>query len=244
MRLISTAQNGLLNHNTTFTQAVFNTTIRTYSEESLEEIKEELRALYTSEQIDCIISCFTGYRTSFSVKDLRERIHDYFPNSVLEVNFVQVLNDLYRLGFIGNFLPVGKTYHWQHKGDSRLIMTDEWRICIHFALHSALSIGSRYDFGLTRSKEPQTGDVVVSTVIRVLKSFVLVEFTHYGAKYKGSMHISEFSKYKHEYIRSLRSIVSQGDTFNTSIDKWDEKYSSWKLHIIPEDQQLNDSETK
>lgn len=233
VRLISSAQNGLLNKSTSFTQAVIDTTIKTYSEESLQEIKEELRALYTSEEIDCIVSCFTGYRTSFSVKDLKARVQEYFPGSVLETNFVQVLNDLYRLGFIGNFLPAGKLYHWQHKGDPSLIMTDDWRICIHYALHSALSIGSRYDFSLTRGKEPQEGDAVSAVVTNVIKSFALVSFKLYGEEYKGRIHISEFGKSGYGFIRYLRSIIHVGDQLDTSIVKWNEKYSCWELKLIP-----------
>ena len=86
--------------------------IKTYSEDSLTEIKEELRALYNSEQIDVIISCFMGYKTSFSVKQLKERISNYFSNTILGTDFIQIIEDLYRLGFLGNFLPISKIYRW------------------------------------------------------------------------------------------------------------------------------------
>ena len=74
VRLIMVAQNSLHNDMDTFSQIVFDSTAKTYSEDSLQEIKEELRALYTAEEINDIITCFTGYRTSFSVKDLQKRI--------------------------------------------------------------------------------------------------------------------------------------------------------------------------
>ena len=167
VRLLSTAKNSVQNSNTIFKQAVFSSLSRAYSEESLSEIKEELRALYNAQEIDTIINCFMGYKTAFSIKQLRRRIADYFPGSVMDTNFNQVIDDLYRLGFIGNFMPISKTYRWQHKGDERVILTDEWRLFVHYALHNALSIGSRLNYGLTRGQLPETGDVVSVIVTKV-----------------------------------------------------------------------------
>ena len=233
VRLITSAQNSLQNNSTAFTLAVFNSAMKSYSEESLQEIKEELRALYTPEQIDTIIVCFTGFRTSFSIKDLQARIHTYFPESILETHFIQVLNDLYRLGFIGNFLPAGKVYHWQHKGDPRLIMTDDWRICIHYALHLALSLGSRNDFGLTRGKEPQTGDFITATITRVGSKFALASFTLYGNEYEGIIYLKEFGNYFDRYIPCLYKTVKIGDTYHASLTRYNEKYSNWNLQLQP-----------
>ena len=232
VRLITTAQNSLHNNTSAFTQIVFDSIAKAYSEDSLKEIKEELLALYTSEEIDCIISCFTGYRTTFSVSDLQNRIARYYKGTVLETKFVQVLNDLYRLGFLGNFLPASKTYHWQHKGDPTLIMSDEWRIFIHYALHGALSLGSKNDYGLTRGRKPQPGDVSKATVVRVIKSFALVEFKLFGMSYHGNIHVSEFKKLGYAYIDQLSGIVSVGDELDVSIQRYDEKNACWSLNLI------------
>ncbi len=62
-----------------------------------------MRALYTSEQIEEIINIFTGFKSIFSVHQLKLRVNRFFVNSVMDTNFNTVLNDLYRLGFIGNF---------------------------------------------------------------------------------------------------------------------------------------------
>ena len=232
VRLITTAQNSLHNSDHSFSNIVFHSISKSYSEDSLQEIKEELRALYDPEQIDCIISCFTGYRTVFSVNDLRKRVKQYYSNTVLDTNFIQVLNDLYRLGFLGNFLPISKTYHWQHKDDSTLILSDEWRLCIHYALHGALSIGGKNDYGLTRGRDPQPGDVSNATVNSVIRSFALVDFKLFGASYNGSIHISEFSKLGYGYIPSLPEIIHDGDQFKVSIIGYDSKYSCWKLKLV------------
>lgn len=64
VRLLTVTQNSLHNGMSAFSQIVFDSTTKAYSEDSLQEIKEELRALYTAEEINEIIACFTGYRTS------------------------------------------------------------------------------------------------------------------------------------------------------------------------------------
>lgn len=234
VRLITVAQNSLHNNTSTFSQIVFDSTSKAYSEDSLQEIKEELRALYTSEEINDIITCFTGYRTSFSVRDLQKRIDQYFPETILKTKFRQVLEDLYRLGFLGNFLPASQLYHWQHKGDPSVILSDEWRLCVHYALHGALSIGARNNKGLNRGREAQPGDVAQATVYDVICQFALVEFKLYGINYVGSIHISEFGKQGYGYIPCLSDIVQDGDQFNVFLIKYDEKYSNWKLGIRSE----------
>lgn len=232
VRLITVAQNSLHNNTSVFSQIVFDSTSKDYSVDSLQEIKEELRALYTSEEINDIITCFTGYRTSFSVKDLQKRIDQYFSETVLKTKFRQVLEDLYRLGFLGNFLPVSQTYHWQHKGDSSIILSDEWRLCIHYALHGALSIGARNDRGLTRRSTPQPGDVVTAIVYDVITHFALAEFSFHGTIYKGAIHISEFRKQVQKYISHLDDVVHDGDQYKVVLAEFNEKHLSWKLAIV------------
>lgn len=232
VRLIMVAQNSLHNGTSAFSQIVFDSTSKAYSEDSLQEIKEELRALYTAEEINDIITCFTGYRTSFSVKDLQKRIEQYFPETILKTKFRQVIEDLYRLGFLGNLLPATQTYHWQHKGDSSVILSDEWRLCVHYALHGALSIGARNDRGIKR--DAQVGDIARVTVYDVISQFALVEFKLFGQKYKGSIHIAEFGRQGHGYIPRLSDIVQDGDQFNVSLIEFDQKHSNWKLKILPE----------
>ena len=231
VRLISAAQNSLHNNDASFSGIVFNDISKAYSEDSLQEIKEEMRALYTAEEIDTIVSCFTGYRTSFSVNDLKKRIQKYYKGTILEEKFNQILNDLYRLGFLGNFLPASKTFHWQHRGDPTLILSDEWRLCVHYALHGVLSLGSKNDFGLNRGREAQTGDVARVTVNEVIQSFALGEFKLFGITYPGSIHISEFGHLHHGYIRRLSDIVHDGDTFDVILTEYDSKHSCWKLKL-------------
>lgn len=232
VRLIMVAQNSLHNGTSAFSQIVFDSTSKVYSENSLQEIKEELRALYTADEINDIITCFTGYRTSFSVKDLQKRINQYFSETVLKTKFRQVIEDLYRLGFLGNLLPATQTYRWQHKGDSSVILSDEWRLCVHYGLHSALSIGTRNNMGIKR--DAQVGDTTRATVYDVISQFALVEFKLFGQNYKGSIHISEFGNQRGAYIPRLSDIVQDGDQFKVSLIKFNEKHLNWELKLLPE----------
>lgn len=140
VRLILSAQACLCSENTSFSQATFDMLRKNYSTMSLDEIREEMRALYSEEQIDEILSFFTGYKAYFKYDDLIKRIQSLFCNSILAKDLQTVLNDLYRLGFIGNYMPSYKSYRWLHKGDETLLINNDWRIMIHPALLSALSI--------------------------------------------------------------------------------------------------------
>ena len=233
VRLITTAQNGLHNNQKAFTKAVFDALAKSYSEESLQEIKEELRALYTSEEIDCIISCFTGFRTLFSIEDLRSRIKKYYPDTILDTHLVQVLNDLYRLGFIGNYLPISKAYHWQHKGDGNLILSDEWRIFVHSALHGALALGSKINYGQTRYTPPQTGDVVLATISKVLPNGAIAKFDFNDKTYTGFLDKREFYQILNlTYMTSLIGAVEVDSQYEVTVSTYDQEHRKWKLKMI------------
>ena len=232
VRLITTVQNSIYNNSKVFTQSVFDSVVKTYSEDSLTEIKEELRALYDTDQIDMIISCFMGYKTTFSVSQIKQRIKKYFQGSILETHFAQVIDDLYRLGFLGNFLPVSKTYRWQHKGDGRVILTEEWRMVVHYALHGALSLGGQQNYGLNRGELPEIGDVAQAIVKKIIKSFAIVEFRHYGKVYLGNIHISEFTKLGYGYIPNLKSITQVGDEYKVVLKEYNKQLESWKVEIV------------
>lgn len=231
VRLIATAQSSLHNNDSAFTNVVFSSMAKSYSEDSLQEIREEMRALYTSDEIDSIFSCFTGYRTTFSINELRQRIERFYRDSVLDTHFVQVLNDLYRLGFLGNVFPATSTYHWQHRGDSALIMSDEWGLCIHYALHSALSLRSRNDRWQRQSTALQTGQRARATVTGIIHSFALVDFNIDGRIYKGNIHISEFGNLGYGFISTLSDVVHVGEKYEVVLQEYDPLHYRWKLKL-------------
>ena len=234
VRLITSAQSSLHSGLSSFPQVVLDSSSKSYSTDSLQEIKEELRALYTAEEIDDIITCFTGYRTTFSVRDIKNRIEENFKGSILDTKFRQVMEDLFRLGFLGNYLPISQIYRWQHKGDSQVILTDEWRLFIHYGLHNALSVGQQFNKVLSRGVEAQIGDVTEFVVNDVGYSFATGEFKMNGVVYKGSIHISKFGKQGYGYIRRLSDIVHDGDKYKVVLLKYNEQLSLWDLDIVSE----------
>lgn len=220
VRLIISAQNSIHNESNSFSQAVFDSLQKQYSLDSLMEIKEEMRALYTADEITLIINCFTGFRAVFSVKQMKERIEKYFSNSILDKRFNQVMEDLYRLGFIGNYSPLSQQYRWHHKGEDQFIISDEWRIMVHHALQSSLSISKKQDYSFNRKSIPETGDVVNVIVTNIKKSFLKVTFDYYGKKYIGRVHISELTG---EYVYDIYSIASVGEEYKAKILYYNKK---------------------
>lgn len=236
VRFIVSAQNSINSDSTSFSQAVFESSHKQYSIDSLNEIREEMRALYTSEQIEDIINVFTGFKSIFSVEQLRTRISKFFGDSIMDTNFNAVINDLYRLGFIGNCFPASQMYRWQHKGDDRLIISDEWRIMIHQALQSALSVGKRHDYRMKRFEKPQIGDVVSFKVKEIRRSFVDGCIHFYGGKYPAYIHISQIVD---AYIRDINDFVTEGEELRTVITQYDKGRFECSLRKMQESGERN-----
>ena len=146
---------------------------------------------------------------------------------------VQVLNDLYRLGFIGNYLPISKAYHWQHKGDGNLILSDEWRIFVHSALHGALALGSKINYGQTRYTPPQTGDVVLATISKVLPNGAIAKFDFNDKTYTGFLDKREFYQILNlTYMTSLIGAVEVDSQYEVTVSTYDQEHRKWKLKMI------------
>ena len=232
VRFIMAAQNSIHKNDIAFTQAVFDSLAREYSEESLKEIVEELHALYNPTETDTILNCFTGFKTRFSYNELKNRVSQYYSGSILEKNLNSTLADLYRLGFLGNYLPATKTFHWQHKGDPQLILNDDWQLFVHYALHSVLSLRTKNDRAMDRNKIIKRGDIVLFTVDRVLTNVALGHFSIHGKLSKGYIIISEFIKHQRNKTMDLSTIVAAGDEINAKLEWFNGKHHSWKLKIV------------
>lgn len=228
VRLLRSAQNSLHNDSSAFTQAVFDDIRRSYSEDSLEEIRVELQALYDLEETETIINCFVGYKTEFSLAQIRLRVTKYFAGSVLDTKFNQVVDDLYRLGFLGNCMPTSRTYRWKHQGAPRVILAAEWQLCIHPALYGALSLGSRTNYDIEQEDSPKPGNSIKATISRITPLYILSEFTYCDTKYLGRISISEFEKNRNKQIPQI------GDSFNATIASYNKKYKCWNLRLLEE----------
>lgn len=229
VRLISSTQSSIKSRETAFNQSVFDSIKKRYSDDSLTEIREELRALYNTDEIELIVSCFSGYKTIFSLNQLKKRIHELFPGTLLETDMPKILQDLYRLGFIGNYLPYSKTYRWQHKGDNGIIFTDNYRLMIHYALHSALSLGGRQDYALSLNDTPEPGDIVFIKITGVIKTHAFASFSKNKKQYNGCIYMKNIGI--EEYITDLRDYIKVADEFSSQIIDYDETHHNWNLSI-------------
>lgn len=226
VRLIISAKNSIESDQSTFSQAVFSSMHKQYSLESLNEIKEEMRALYNPEEIEEIIQFFNGFLARFTLKQFHQRLKDYFPDSFINQRYKIVLNDLYRLGFLGNYNQGSNMYRWQHKGDDQLILADEWRLMIHQALQSSLSVGSRLDYSVRSKEDPQIGDVVLFEVMEMNKSFLYGSLSYYERCYKAYIYIGEITD---GYIKDINNFCQVGEQFNAVVLSFDEKRNSYSL---------------
>ena len=96
---------------TAFTSNVFQDLMREYSAGSLQEIRAELETSYSSEDIDNIFDCFLDLHERFRLEDFEERLNDADE----DLNIVNVLSDLYRVGVIGQ--AAGNRVRWFYLGD-------------------------------------------------------------------------------------------------------------------------------
>lgn len=146
VRLLTAAKHSPSCRERAFTDEVFADCMPEYSRESLEEQREELRAIYTAQEIDGIFTCLKGYRDVFTMEEIQEHARTNFPDTPLAQNTRTVLEDLYRLGILGNYIrsehtdDTGARYRFQHRGNDRVILTAPWELMVHRGLHKELSI--------------------------------------------------------------------------------------------------------
>lgn len=136
VRLILCAQkDNLHNNETSFTKAVFDSIKRLYSKSSLEEIGQELNALYSAQEISEIKRMFLGKPAFRQYSDICQSANStQFKNTVWQSKSVDdILDDLFRIGFIGNYRKLNKRsdWRWRHKGDQELLKDKAHYICVH-----------------------------------------------------------------------------------------------------------------
>ena len=225
VRLISSAQNSIKSNETSFNQSVFDSIKKRYSDDSLSEIREELRALYNTEDIETIISCFTGFMAYFTLQQLKNRISMLYANTILDKNLQAVLRDLYRLGFLGNCSRHDKTYRWQHKGDNGIILDDDFYIMIHYALHSALSIRSRR----IKEEDESSQKRFKVKVTDIDAGHAYVEFLKDEKICRGSIHYSQMGLKCRFY--HMGDIISVGEEYEATIICYNEHSKRWNMKM-------------
>ena len=225
VRLILSAQNCMAAYNESFTQNTFDMCKKQYSQDSLDEIREEMRALYSAEEIDVIIVCLTGFKRKFTYQEIEERVNRYYANTFLADRLQNVLIDIYRLGIIGNFM--GGQYRWQHKGDNDLVTDDNWSIIVHPALISALSVSSQQD-RLIDGNVPKEGEVVQVKISRIFDHYAFGSF-HYGNdKYTTFLHISNISSF---YVSNIYDYLEVGKIYNAILLQFNDIHNNWNIRL-------------
>ncbi len=233
VRFLLAVQSSLSSSNNKFTKQVFNDSMDEYSKKSLEELKEELNASYSKEQIDEIFIWLNGFRTIFTLNELQERIEKYFPSSTLKKDIITVLKSLFRVGVIGNYSKITQNYLWKHRGNDDPVFDDEWLFYVHRGLFKSLSINTKTNFKkylYSNKKEVKVGEIFECTVHKVLPKCILVSFNDNYTNYKGYIPISEIADMfvTQEYMFENFTI---GDVLYAKLLEFDEKHLDWKMSI-------------
>ena len=144
VRMLTKGQNCFPNLDS-FTHRVFDGIRKMYSTDSWTECMEELKASYTNEQISAIENVFNGWQPNFTREDIRKRINDLSKDDdrikSISPNVDKLLEDLYRVGVIGNNYSVygdDNKIRFVFRGDNKLL-TDR-RMMIHNALRPYFSL--------------------------------------------------------------------------------------------------------
>lgn len=235
VRLILAAQSKNSKENTMFNQSTFDIMMPEYSRQCLVEVKEEMRALYTTEEIDCIVSCLQGFKMIFSFDEIQERAQRLYPNSILSNNLTAILNDIYRIGLIGNCL--NENTRWEYKGQYKLFIDDNWKMIIHPALRMELSVNSRKDKYINKLGTPVssiTSHINEEYVVRIKQiSFksIRVTFKINGQLQEGNISIYNLG-YKKVQEGQIGSLYKVGDTVKAKTISYNSEYSKWQLSIV------------
>ena len=233
VRFIICCQSSLYNTNTVFSQAVFDSIRKSYSQSSLEEIKEELRALYKPDELNLILNCFNGYKAIFSLTELEARVKKYYENTILDKNFQQIIQDLYRVGFLGN--QADKRYRWNHKGDDDVILSEEWNLMIHKALQPALSLtytppaAKKEKHRKPNTNWPQNNEILKAKVAKELNGVILINIIKEKYSFRGNVKIKA-DMYLDDNKKMLK--YQPGETVTVKIIGYDKKHKSYNAVFI------------
>lgn len=145
VRLLLSAQAKNSKDQSVFNQYAFETFMSVYSKQCLVEVREEMRALYTAEEIEHIFNCLQGFKIEFSYEEITGRVNRLYPESIFAKEPYTVLSDMYRIGVIGNISSQDKSPRWEYKGQDRLFIDEPWKIIIHPSLRIELSVSARLD---------------------------------------------------------------------------------------------------
>lgn len=238
VRLLLSAQAKNSRNLSVFNQNTFETFMPVYSKQCLVEVREEMRALYTAEEIENIFNCLQGFKVVFTYQEIVDRAKRLYPNSVLATNPYTVLNDMYRIGVIGNILSEDISPRWEYKEQYKLFIDDPWKIIIHSSLRIELSVSGRIDRYINKNRQngqsegyTKNIEICKATVKEVRYRYILVTFEKDGQVQDGYIGMNYLGIANLE-PGSLGIWFNVGDVIDVQVTGYNETYSNWYLRIV------------
>ncbi|RDU38945.1 hypothetical protein DRW41_00625 [Neobacillus piezotolerans] len=179
-----------------------------------------------------MLSWIRGFKSPFSLLEFKKRIENFSVDNEKVKRLNTLLEDIYRVGIIGNYNPYLKSHRWQHKSDERVIIDEGWLFVIHNGLNTALSVTKAkkeknqtdlYNYDSTALKPNEIYDAVVT---RIYPNRVIVDIHDNGMKYKGSIHIS---KVTNRFVRDINEYFNIGKQVTVKVLNYDSLHRSWVL---------------
>lgn len=241
VRLLLAAQSSGAKNYYRFNQHTFETFMPTYSKQCLAEIREEMCALYTAEEIEQIFSCLQGFKISFTYKEIFDRMKMLYPDSKISTNCFTVLNDMYRMGAIGNIIGKDDSPRWAYKGEEKLLIEAPWKITVHPALRIELSLNTKVEkhvnkelqkraLGIPANRKRDT-TIYAVTVEDIRYAYILVSFIKDDSVQRGYISVHNLGILDLE-PGDLNKNFSIGDTLNARITGYSREFSNWFMIVV------------
>lgn len=220
VRLLLSCHNCLANTRNCFDSFLYQQAIEEYSAESMKEIMEELNANYSPDELSQLMLIFRGFKAQFTLKEFKRRVNELYPE--LDNNWInQTLNNLYRVGFIGNVEVLSGTYAWQHRGNDGPIINNDWNFVVHKALRKNLLISSKQDNVRMSGKKNfiYEGEKYDGIIVKKYYNLLLIEFYKNDRKFKGAITNIDTDNF------------IEGQTIPCIVQNYNDEHKKWNLSL-------------
>ena len=236
VRMLLAAQSKNSREFTIFNQNTFETFMPAYSKQCLIEVREEMHALYTAEEIEDIFNCLQGFKKLFTFEEIKKRAETMFPASAFATDTLEVLRDMYRAGVVGNYNSINKTQLWAHKEQYNLIIGSPWQIVIHPSLRIELSVGGRTGrysndrIQWNKEKAYSSNETYDVVIMKIQPHHMLVSFEKDGVPQTGYISMKHLSS--NDVVKcNLGTKFNIGETITAQISGYSDKHKNWYMRI-------------
>lgn len=208
-----------------YTERLLISVLEEYSNQSKEEIGEEMGLVYTPTDIDLIFSSLREFKISFSFEEYEQHISENYKGDPVFDDIEKLLSNLYRFGIVGceNF-AIDKT-SWNHLGDPYPTGNRRLSYIIHRALRPALGLEQIITDGINIYEI--MASPLECEIVRSNKSFVYVTFMYNNKKHNGAIHVSKWDE--SEFIEDISQHVKKGQTTTAYVLNYDKQHRNWNL---------------